>query len=221
MPRGRPAPDKRLLCKAKKMYVEGYCFAEIARVVGGTKERVANWFNKGLIKRTSRKTRTCAIVECRKVFVPRTSYQVCCSRLCGKRFCARRNAGVVVSSVCCALPECQKVVFNARSRRFCCKKHAELHRMRTVKGVYSRLLKRRPCCCVCGEWRVVDEHHLRHTNINGVHRSDKKSRTVWLCPTHHMMIHRGLACFRGVKFHFIFTPRVLRRIGPSWAEAKK
>lgn len=46
-------------------------------------------------------------------------------------------------------------------------------------------------CVVCGERVILDEHHIEFSNG----RSNKESKTVWLCPTHHMAIHRGFSRF--------------------------
>jgi hypothetical protein len=73
-------------------------------------------------------------------------------------------------------------------------------------------------CLVCDERYVLDEHHIEFRGT----KSNKQSKTVWLCPTHHMAIHRGFARFDGERY--VFTVEDIReglhRKHPSLVEGK-
>jgi len=84
----------------------------------------------------------------------------------------------------------------------------------------------------CKEKIILDEHHIE---FSGNH-SNKKSKTVWICPTHHMAVHRGYAKIEQGKY-IDLVPTILTAIkkkrkifrnydyvlftkGSSWAAAK-
>ena len=140
-------------------------------------------------------TRTCRLPECGrtiKTFDPRRVY---CTKKHAKLDGARRQKGLLLVKKECALPECTEQIwaFEAQ-RKYCCEAHADLDWRRWCKhahgtGVYARMILKSPACRVCGEPVVLDQHHVRFKG----HKSDKKSQTFYLCPTHHMLIHRGFA----------------------------
>ena len=171
--------------------------------------------------------KVCVLEECGKEFWTRDTRHSFCCRLHTKRHHARVGAGVVglfKDEVECALPEC-RVKFKRRGTSvvYCCKRHGDLHNRRVEhRGFYDRILHiSRLACMVCGERYVLDEHHIEFKGA----KSNKQSKTVWLCPTHHMAIHRGFARFEGEKYvHIVEDIREgLRRkhpqlgTGDSWA----
>ena len=156
----------------------------------------------------------CALVEC-EVRFPFKPGKLCCSRKHIKRFNARKNNPAAMIE--CSLPECNRLVLNTK-KLFCNKDQATCHYRRIERGFYKRLQSRKPACEVCGEWRVLDEHHVEF----GRRGSNKQSRTVWLCPTHHLAMHRRLATYDENGFRWVDEDIVigLRRKHPALVEAR-
>lgn len=167
----------------------GFPQREIAEVVGTTRGNLARWLkvNKLRISDHSHPVVKCALIECEETF-PFKKGKICCCRQHIKRFNGRKNNPA--SFIECGLPECHKTILNTK-RKFCSKQHGDLHSKRHQTGFYERLKSKSPCCEVCGEWRVLDEHHIEF--FKG--KSNKQSKTVWLCPTHHLAMHRRLAVY--------------------------
>jgi hypothetical protein len=145
--------------------------------------------------------------ECGKEFrTPHIKSSFCCE-LHGKRHGARIDAGTVglfTGDIECALPECRKPVPRRGIMiRYCSSSCTDKHQKRldTREALfYRRLLGVVDHVCVaCPERLVLDEHHLEFTGT----KSNKTSKAVWLCPTHHMAIHRSHARFDGDKFVWI------------------
>lgn len=136
-------------------------------------------------------TRQCALLDCGRDFVTRDVRKTYCCRKHAKLAGNRRENGLAVERQECALPECRAAVLGFRGRcSYCCKDHADLDWRRWRKSkIYPRLLAKSPVCLACGEYRVVDEHHV----VFYKNKSDKTSKKVYLCPTHHKLIHCGLA----------------------------
>lgn len=183
---------------------------------------------------------TCALPECGKLFVPKRKAR-CCTRKHGKLLSERKRQGLITIHIVCALPECSNTFWtshhsgqkpgmkiNKKGRHykiFCCAYHGDLHTRRRHNGVYLRVRGEGPVCCApnCNERIALDEHHIEF----GSKGSNKKSKVVWLCPTHHMYIHRRYAEFRNGEFVDLVSKiryglRWKRRIfhGYTWTEAK-
>lgn len=135
--------------------------------------------------------------------------KIFCRRKCAKTGSYKRiKGGRHIARLPCALPECSNLVrvvwFGAgkpsvmgtaggtgNSQRYCCRSHADRHIRRVNEGLYARLLGAdHRKCCVCGEPLILDEHHVEWDSKT--RKSNKSSTTVWLCPTHHAAVHRGL-----------------------------
>ena len=127
----------------------------------------------------------CGLVECDIKFEFKPG-KICCCRKHIKRLNHRDIKDNIFVS--CKLPECDERVLKAK-KMFCCRSHSEAHSKRKRTGFYDRLRNKSPACFVCGEWRTVDEHHIRHHKG----KSDKEGPVAWICPTHHLAIHRRLA----------------------------
>lgn len=187
----------KIVQKALALRQEGYSYAAIGSQLGIAPTTVMNHFNR--LNSNKRFKRKCALVECNQEFHTLDPRQTCCCRSHTKRHSNRKIKKICVNFTECALPECSvRVPRIGRYRKFCCKKHSALNLRRwgrKHKGqrskyeFYFRLLGFGTPCQVCGEKYVVDEHHVHYSG----NRSDKSSTTVYLCPTHHMAIHRGFA----------------------------
>jgi len=147
----------------------------------------------------------CAVYECQVKFETFDQRKKCCGNYHNTLYQKRKQDGVVIGEVECKLPECRKKFLNVSGRYHCSKFCYSLDHRRWgekpgCKGsYYLNLLGKGPVCDVCGEHRVIDEHHVTFVK----NKSDKSSKTVWLCPNHHMMIHRGYATYVGEKYTFI------------------
>lgn len=68
---------------------------------------------------------------------------------------------------------------------------------------FKQLTKNKECCCVCGKYKYISEaHHIYPLSIqvlNGVKKPIQDF--VWLCPTHHKIIHMVIS--KGSIFNFI------------------
>lgn len=180
---------------------KGYSFLDIhedeilARVDAGEPlDRIAPDFatsstnlGKWVKKRRGNQMVKCILGECDKTFPFRPGKLACCRKHI-KRYNARGK--VAVYKVECGMPECSVEITNPR-RKYCSKSHRDRHLNRKRLGYYERLQRKDPRCVVCGEWRLVDEHHIHHEGG----KSDKEGPVTWLCPTHHLAIHRGFAVF--------------------------
>jgi hypothetical protein len=149
----------------------------------------------------------CELPECRKRFFSKRPDRRTCCRKHNQRLLERERKGLTAALLPCALPGCTQQILwlytgkrpnillaSGEGRRFCCKQHAAMASTRRKSGYYQRLLDRPNKCFSpqCAEHILVEEHHLEFvTGRNG--GSNKTSLTCWLCPTHHMAIHRGLA----------------------------
>ena len=171
-------------------------------------------------------TKRCELPECGKEFQTPQDSQRCCCKKHVKAVGAREAKGLTVSDIPCAIPECCNTVHvvhsgrkpaftgkGGRDKKFCSEAHADLMGNRRKGGVYQRLLGKKHVCFVnsCKEWLVLDEHHERHHERHHKGKSDKTSKTYWLCPTHHQMIHRGYATLENGVFTSL-VPAILRGI---------
>lgn len=182
----------------------GASLSELAKERKTTAENISALFkSRGL---PSGITKKCELPECGKIYQARMITQRACCRKHMKLLSSREDRGSLSSLLPCALPECPDYVWmvhqetkpdlkvgetSGSGKRFCCTDHADLHYRRRANGMYLRILNKGPSCIVfeCNERICLDEHHIEH----GPNCSNKQSKTVWLCPTHHMYVHRGLA----------------------------
>jgi hypothetical protein len=164
----------------------------IAKAHGSSHTNLLRWLRTtGIYDETVK----CLLVECEVTF-PFKPGKLCCCRKHVKRLNGRGNNPAAF--VECALPECRELVLNTK-KRFCGAPHATTHYKREETGFYARLQVHTPACEVCGEWRVLDEHHVEFTPKG----SNKRSKTVWLCPTHHLAMHRRLAVYDEGGFRWV------------------
>jgi len=167
-----------------KLINDGVVLAEIAKKFGGKRSNLYRWIKTNNITVPENIVK-CAIIECNNYFI-KVGKKKCCSNLHIRRLNARHN--IIGVPRVCKLPECSNLLINMR-KLFCCDEHADTDSYRKLSGFYERLLNKNPKCLACDEWRVVDIHHLE---FNGK-KSNKESETVALCPTHHHVLHAGLA----------------------------
>ena len=200
--------------EAIKLRQSGWSYAKIGKHLDISATTVMNHFNR--VHSSKKFERTCLLQECGVVFSTIDPRQTCCCRSHTKLYCNRKAKETCVDYVECALPECKQMVarIDNRYRKFCCKAHHSLNLRRwgrkKNKGVskyefYKRLLHYGTPCMVWGERYVVDEHHTEYTG----NRSNKKSDVVFLCPTHHMAIHRGFAKIENG--HYVWLTESLRK----------
>lgn len=172
------------------------------RQSGWSYQRLGDYFNVSpttILNRLSGSerllTRLCRLPECGRVIKTYDPRRVYCTYRHAKLDGSRRLKGLTLVRKECALPECSKQIWAFQiQRKYCCTDHADLDWRRWKKhakgkGIYARLLFGTPKCIACGETAVLDEHHVKFTGM----KSDPASQRVYLCPTHHMLIHRGLA----------------------------
>jgi len=178
------------VAEARKLRSEGWAFSRLGHYFGVSPTTVHS-----RIRNADRYfTRNCALPECGQPFKTLDPRQTYCRKKHAKLAGSRALSGIEIKKKACALPECHNEIWCFKQAAYCCSDHADLDWRRWRKqqkgqGLYRRLLFRNPHCFVCGEWAVVDEHHVAFSK----NKSDKAGITVWLCPTHHMLIHRGLA----------------------------
>lgn len=202
--RPRSSPEKTRADRAEAIRLRelGWTNPAIAKHLDLSVATVVQGFHKtgwaGLLRR-------CALEECGKEFRTFRLKGAFCCQLHSKRHLARQAVGTVglfTGDIECALPECRKTApRQGIVRTYCSRKHGDLHQRRLDRAkssmFYERVLGAADnACVVCAERLVLDEHHVEYSNG----RSNKQSKTVWLCPTHHMAIHRGFARFDGDKF---------------------
>jgi len=221
----RPVPKKEL-DEVLKMREAGATFADIGRRFGITKEgarhrlRLAN--GEALL------TRTCELPDCDRVFMTTFARKRFCCHKHAKRAAERYRSGYSPRKIVCALPECSVTFWageeGSRSRRFCCKAHGARHANRIKKGWYERILGRGKTRCVapgCKESVVLDQHHVQFEGRDTAR--PKRGPVVFLCPTHHAAVHRGLAVLTDEGNYTSLLPlirRRLRAVGDTWEEAK-
>jgi len=201
-------------------YVKGATLRDLASARGVTPEAISYLFKTRGFKKSA--LRKCALPECEEMFLPATSRHRCCCRQHVKRLHAREAKGLKRSVVPCALPECNEMVVqmhrgdrpslamrSGEGKRFCCRKHADVAHSRRRNGWYKKLLDQRHGCAApgCAERVVIDQHHVEFSGT----KSNKKSKTYYLCPTHHMAIHRSTAEIRDGKYVNL-VPDLLRAI---------
>lgn len=223
--------NEKIVEKAVTLRKQGWSYARIGRQLAVSPTTVMNHFNRRCSVKSIEKH--CLLPECQQLFRTLDPRQVCCCRSHIKRFCNRRLKAICVDFTECALPECkQKIARIGPYRKFCSKKHAALnlrrwgrkHKGQTGKyEFYYRLLGFGQPCAVCGEKYVVDEHHVVHQG----NKSDKRSKTIYLCPTHHMAIHRGFAVLTETGFKWLIDdikiglnakqPKAAKQMASYWA----
>lgn len=149
----------------------------------------------------------CELLECGKLFRAKRPDRRTCCRKHNQRLLERERKGLTAALLPCALPGCTQQILwlykgrrpnillaSGEGRRFCCRQHAAMAATRRKRGFYTRLLDTPHKCLApqCDERIIVEEHHnVFKPSRNG--GSGKTSKTYWLCPTHHMAIHRSLA----------------------------
>ena len=179
--------------EASRLRKLGWSYSRIGKRLGVSPTTVLTHLtaNARLIERV------CLLPECGhaiRTYNPRRFY---CTRSHAKLDGSRKSKGLELVQRECALPECKaKVWAFENTRKYCSQKHADLDWRRWKKhahgtGVYARIIIGKPCCNVCGETAVIDKHHVDFTG----NKSSRSSKQVYLCPTHHMLIHRGFARF--------------------------
>jgi hypothetical protein len=195
--------------KLWKLLQKGWSLKELAKKRGTTTENIAYLLkSRGFPTRVDIQKK-CQLPECGKDFQSTMGRGRFCCRQHMKLHFSREERGVISTLVLCALPECDNKIWmthpgrrpgfggnGGSGKRYCCKEHGNKHSHRRLKGVYKNLLGLRGACEVCGETLILDEHHEEFTRKG----SNKQSKTHLLCPTHHMMIHRGWAIFQSGKF---------------------
>lgn len=238
-------PNKEVLA----LYTEwkaGTPIRTLASRKGTTKESIYALFKSRNLSLAL--TKTCELPECEVVFVTKSPRQRACCKRHVKLLGSREERGATTLLLPCALPECTELVwmthkagqkpdFGGRGgsgKRYCCKEHGEVMYRRRHSGSYARLLLQDAQCAApgCKETLILDQHHEDFAGA----RSDKDSKTHWLCPTHHMQIHRGFADIVAGKFVSL-VPKIKAGIkaktkvferyvetitdhGYSWAQAK-
>jgi len=149
---------------------------------------------------------TCVLVECDNTF-PFKGRQLACCRKHIKRYCARGGPGEFRP---CSFPECDEPVLvptpNPDRLWWCGKRHSDIHHQRAANGFYERLLGATQQCVGrlisgkrCSEHMCIDVHHTVFTKKG----SDKSSPEIFLCPTHHQAIHRGMAVYKDGEYRWI------------------
>ena len=170
----------------KVLRQKGWPLAKIGKQVGIAPETVRD----RLAESGFAIQRRCALPDCERVFSTRDARKVFCCLRHAKLASDRTRHGRVFESRECLMPGCSKKVLGVRGYTvYCCREHGERNARLWRKGVFKRLLSKFPKCLACGEYAVVDKHHVRFAK----NKSDKSSQVVYVCPTHHMLIHKGLA----------------------------
>lgn len=177
--------------EVRSLREKGLTYRQIAKKYGITPEAVSWRLQSRGLRRWIRQK--CELPECDVVFKTMNPRRRCCCLSHIKRLGMREERGIQAKRTVCSLPECDKIIWrvgNHRlSRKFCSAVHTGLNSRRWRNGTYLRILGRGKPCVVCGERIIVDEHHIEFSK----NKSNKNSKTIWLCPTHHMAIHRGFA----------------------------
>jgi hypothetical protein len=179
----------------REMRSEGKSYREIASELKVPYASVQRLFYS-----KSQYDRLCLLDECRAPFSTNRINKIYCSSDCSQ-LGGRPSKEPLVDDVCC-LPGCANSVKTPKGvPRFCsrnCQKRD--HKRKQAGGFYCRILGIGPKCIACDECCVIDWHHtdLKPSKITKhkgsvMTKSDKEGPKVLLCPTHHMMIHRGYA----------------------------
>lgn len=200
-----PAP-----IEIKRLIHAGKTQREVMQILNISRTTVRYWLKKQ--GETVRHLRSCALFECGKPFTSVLPNKLCCCYTHTNRHLKRNGAKVTIAT--CALPECGATFLSVGGHRsWCCKDHHELHRRRLNKwGFYSRILGVDSAkCLVCDERVVLDSHHTSFK------RKSRPSPEVWLCPTHHMKIHRGLAKIENGAYVDL-VPLILSGLKEKWPQ---
>lgn len=206
-----------ILQKAVRLWKSGESLADLSRTFllsrAGVRRRLVKY--GGICLEVAKK---CAFPGCSNVIRTHRRYQKYCCR-------KHKSLGYMLEHQrCkwvwreCRLPECREIFRTHRTlsgktkqntQNYCCLLHAQRHRMRVKAtggtSIYRAILGVGPSCIVCDESLVVDTHHVVFKN----NKSDKESRTIPLCPTHHMALHRGLA--RYTKHGYVWVYKKILR----------
>jgi len=182
-----------------KALERGETVREIADQYGTRPTNIGNLIRKytGKSPEEFYPNKVCALPECGVEFRGSIWRKYCC-KTHSRRASSRATKKYSLVQVPCLLPECDALVWTTKKdglaqRKACCRNHGELHSRRIRTGVYTRIQGKGPSCEVCGN-HLVDEHHEEWNPIT--RKSNKSSRIHYLCPTHHMMIHRSMAEYR-------------------------
>ena len=155
----------------------------------------------------------CILFECGKKFWSKSISHFCCARHKNRH---EGRKGQNVAWVECGLPECRtKLLSVGGAKRWCGRIHHALHRRRLLKwGFYSRILGACPQekCLACGESIILDKHHVKYK------RKSMPGPEVWLCPTHHMAVHRGLAKVENGVYTSL-VPAIFAGLATKWPDA--
>jgi len=173
--------------------------AEIAAEVGLSQSCV--WIHSHSVEVAER---VCAIPECGAKFTSKDPRKIYCCREHAKLGGFRNSKGIRKVRAKCSLPECTNMVWAIEGRkRYCSVNCTKRDYRRNRNGFYDRILGIGPTCSVpgCGHRLCIDEHHyvLDHSKLTLRHHSAVKNKsvksgpTIFLCPTHHAMVHRGFA----------------------------
>lgn len=183
----------RNICNMREAGIKISCIAEFFNKSISYVKKCLKDLNSGL------KERMCLLKECGKAFMP-VAYNnfYCCASHYATNRCHARH--VTYNGSVCSLPECDQIVYKKTGCiYYCSSRHAQKHFKRVRSGFYKKILGLTSGCIVCGENRIVNEHHTDFTNKG----SNKKGPTVLLCPTHHMYIHSKWAKIEND--NYIFT----------------
>jgi hypothetical protein len=206
-----------------KRRMSGTTTASIAKERGTTKENIQYLFkSRGLSLTISKK---CPLPECAKDFQTKDPRQRFCCRKHMKLGFSREYRNATAIYQLCALPECDKSVWmtytqgrkptlggkGGSGKRYCCSLHSVRQSKRRLNGTYTNIFGHGDRCEApgCKEHVVLDEHHEKFDKMTL--KSDKNSKTHWLCPTHHMKIHRNYAEFSNGKYVDLI-PKILAGI---------
>lgn len=179
--------------KIKQLINSGKTQFQTAEILGIGRGTVKYWLKK--LGETTLHKKRCALFECGKEFFAINPCALCCCYDHTNRHLKRK--GRLVGYKTCGLPECNNhFVSVGDDRKWCCSNHHELHRRRVHKwGFYARIMGFDDArCLACGESVILDAHHCVFK------RKSREGPKVWLCPTHHMAIHRGLAKIENGKY---------------------
>lgn len=198
-------PDE-VLQEMVRLREEGWSTGDLGRKYGITKEAAAHRLK--LAGKNTWVTKRCDLPECQKEFKTQNIRKRYCCRQHTKRGSERERQGLKAKKMQCKLPECSEGFWAvAGHKKFCCKDHGDLHTRRIEKGIYKRILGKSSLVCTapgCGERIILDEHHIEmHKN-----KSNKDGPTIWLCPTHHMAVHRSAAIVTAAGKYISLLPAI-------------
>lgn len=188
----------KIIDKVAELREAGKSVGDIARAINKSPSHAKYLVQKVL----TRKTEIAQCMDCGKSFTRMANQQKprnFCSRNCSYRYRVRLETEAQ-PSVKCINPGCNVLFKKSKIKRhqYCSVKCAREDAKRWYvspdlaaagHGFYKKIFTKTPSCLACGEWRTVQEHHTIFTGG----KSDKSSPTVFLCPTHHVLIHCGFA----------------------------